>query len=212
MSGKVRDDYIDCLKKDKKEPGLRLWIQRREGDYFIIGGFWVGADPNVLEGKDDAPTSFDSVKLIGEPEVWRRDQIQEFAAKPEGNKGFFLNMKVGGQTKSLVVVPDPPDVAWLKETVVSPKKLSAASTYSNPCTGTSDSDTIYPRHPGGYFVPGTRTVNRTTTDAGHYGERFTVDRPDQVSVTISQSTGACELRQFATGQLQAVETYPQAVQ
>ncbi|UCI21365.1 hypothetical protein FJ970_10580 [Mesorhizobium sp. B2-1-8] len=106
--------------------------------------------------------------------------------------------------------PDSPPVVWLQKLVISPKELGAASTYSNPCTGTSDSDTIYPLHPGGHFVPNTRTTNRSTTDVSHYSEIFTVDRSDQVSVTIGQSTGACEHRQFANGRLQAMETYPQA--
>jgi hypothetical protein len=106
-------------------------------------------------------------------------------------------------------VADPPAVVWLKELVISKKELSAASTYSNPCSATSDSDTIYPLHPAGYFIVNTRTTNHYTTDPAHYGEVFTADRLDQVSVTITQSTGACELRGFAKGRLQAMETFPQ---
>ena len=188
-----------------------MWIKKSEGEYFTIGGFWIGANTDTPEAKYDVPPIIDGARLIGPPEVWKKAKTEEFVVKREGNNGFYLNMKIGGETKTIVAVADPPDVIWLKQVVSSPEKLAAASTDSNPCTGTSDSDTIYPAHPGGYFIANTRTINRSTTDASHYTEIFTVDRPDQVSVTIFQSTGACEHRQFASGQLQAVETYPQAV-
>lgn len=202
--------YGDCLEKDKSGPGLRLWIHKREGNYFTIRGFWIGANTDTPQATYDQQFLIDGGKVIGQPDVWKKTNTEEFLVIRDGNKGFYLNMKVGGQTKTLVAVADPPEVIWLKQPVVSPKKLSAVSTYSNPCTGTSDSDTIYPLHPGGYFVANTRTINRSTTDPSHYSESFTVDRPDQVSVTMYQSTGACEMRQSASGQLQAMETYPQA--
>ncbi len=210
VSGKALNDYVQCLEKAKNSPGLRLWIAKREGEYFTIGGFWIGANTNTPEAKYDAPPIIDGSKLIGPPEVWKKAKTEEFMVKRESKDGFLLNMRVGGETKTIVAVADPPEVIWLKQVVSSPKKLAAASTYSNPCTGTTDSDTIYPLHPGGYFVTNTRTTNHSTTDASKYGEIYTVDRPDQVSITITQSTGTCEHRQFASGQLQAVETYPQA--
>jgi hypothetical protein len=210
VSGRALDNYVQCLETDKNGPGLRLWIHKREGEYFTIRGFWIGANTNSLEAKYDALPILDGARLIGAPEIWIRAKTEEFVIKREGNNGFYLNMKVGGETKTIVVVADPPNVVWVRELVISPKKLSAASSNGNPCTGATDSDTIYPLHPGGYFVPNSRTINHSTTDEGHYAENFVVDKPDQVSVVMSQSTGACEHRQVASGQLQAVETYPQA--
>src|SRR6266446_1873067 len=66
VSGKALDDYVQCLEKekDKNVPGLRLWIQKREGEYFTIRGFWIGANPNTPEAKYDAPPIFDGVKPI----------------------------------------------------------------------------------------------------------------------------------------------------
>jgi hypothetical protein len=213
VSGEALNDYVTCLEKDKKGSGLRLWLKEKAGDYYTIGGFWIGANEDTPEGKYDAKPIIDGGTLIGEPQVWKKADTVEFVVKSPNKDGFYLSMSVGGDPpKTLVVVPDPPPVVWLKQPVVSSKKLSAASTYDNPCTAMSDSDTIYPVHPGGYFVKNTRTTNHSTTDGSHYGEIFTADRPDQVSVTITQSTGACEHRQFATGQLEAVETYPQANQ
>src|SRR5262249_34068088 len=143
VSGKALDDYVQCLETDKNAPGLRLWIQKREGDYFTIRGFWIGANTNTPQANYDAPPIIDGARLIGQPAVWKKAKTEEFVVKREGNSGFYLNLKVGGETKTIVAVADPPDVIWLKQAVISPKKLAAASTYSNPCTGTSDSDTIY---------------------------------------------------------------------
>ena|SRR5215831_4330759 len=85
---------------------------------------------------------------------------------------FFFGLKVGGKGKNIVEVADPPAVIWAKELVKSSKQLNPASTYENPCSGTMQTDTIIPTHPGGYFVAGTRTTNHTTNDAGHYGENL----------------------------------------
>lgn len=210
VSGKALDAYVQCLTNDKQSPGLRLWLQRNDGIYYTIGGFWIGANTLAPDAKYDATPLIDGGTLIGQPDDWKKAKTEEFVVKSNSKDGFYLNMKVGGETETLVVVPNPPDVTWLKQPVVSSKKLSAASTYSNPCNAGQDSDTIYPLHPGGYFVANTRTINHSTNDPGHYSENFTVDRPDEVSVTITQSTGACERRGFASGQLEAIETYPQA--
>jgi hypothetical protein len=210
VSGKALDDYVQCLQFDKTSPGLRLWVLNHAGKYYNLQGFWVGANTVTPDAKLDSPAIFDGGTPIGLPQDWVKGQTYPFAFKSEGPDGFYLSMSVGGQPNTLTVVPPPPNVVWLKHVVVSTKKLGASSTYSNPCTGTKDSDTIYPVYPGGYFVSGTRTTNHSTTDASYYSEKFTVDRPDQVSVEIGQSTGGCEHRQSASGQLEAVETYPQA--
>jgi hypothetical protein len=208
-SGRALDSYVQCLENDKNSPGLRLWIQKREGDYFTIRGFWIGANTNTPEAKLDAKL-IDGGRLIGEPDLWKKGKTEEFVVKRESSTGFYLNMKVGGETKTIVAIADPPAVVWLKQVVTSPRTLTVMSTYSNPCSGTSVEDTIRPVHPGGYFVANTRTTNHTTNDPGHYSETFTVDRPDQVTVRVVQSTGACELRGSATVRLEAMETFPQA--
>jgi hypothetical protein len=204
---------VQCLEKDKETPGLALWLQNRDGDYFTFRAFWVGADTKVGAAKYDAAPIVDGATLISKPDAWLKAKTEDVVVKRTANNDLYLNLKVGGQTRTKVIVKDPPTVVWLKQLVISPKLISAAPADRNPGCGVgSDSDTINPIHPGGYFVANTRTTNHSTTAPDKYSEVFTVDRPDQVSVTISQSTGACEHLQHAKGQLQAIETFPQAAQ
>ncbi len=206
VSGQALNAYVKCLEFDKQTPGLRLWLEETKGKYYTIKGFWVGAGT----GKYDEPPVIDGGTLVGPPTSWRSGETQTFAVKSDSMDGFYLTMKVGGEGYVLVAVPNPPDVIWLKQPVVSSKKLSVASTFSNPCSEGQVSDSIYPLHSGGHFVANTRTVNHSTNDPSHYSEKFTVDSPDQVSVTLTQNTGDCNRRGVASGQLEAIETYPQA--
>lgn len=213
LSEKALDAYVQCIEKDKEKPGLALWLQARDGDYFTFRAFWVGANTNEPAAKYDAPPIVDGGAMIGKPDAWLKSKTEEIVVKRTGNSDMYLNLKVGGQTKTKIIVKDPPPVVWAKQALISKKVMAAASHGPNPgCSAGSDSDTINPLHPGGSFVANTRTTNHSTSDPSRYGETFTIDRADQVSVTITQSTGACEVTQSAKGQLQAVETFPQAAE
>jgi hypothetical protein len=211
VSGKALDSFAQCLERDKETPGLALWLHSRDGDYFTFRAFWVGADTNIPAAKYDTAPILDGGTLIAKPDAWLKAKTEDIVIKRDKNNDFYLNLKVGGQTRTKVIVKDPPAVVWMKQPTVSHKVMIAASHGPNPgCSAGQDSDTINPLHPGGSFVPNTRTTNHSSSDPGNYRETFPVDRPDQVSVTITQSTGACEVGQSAKGQLQAVETFPQA--
>lgn len=213
VSGKAQDSYIQCLEKDKERPGLALWLQSRDGDYFTFRAFWVGSDTNVPAAKYDAEPIVDGGTIIGKPDAWLKAKTEEIVIKRTTNTDFYLNLKVGGQSRTKIIVKDPPAVVWVKQQVVSKKVMTAASHGPNPgCSAGSDSDTINPLHAGGTFVANTRTTNHSTSDPTRYSEIFSVDRPDQVSATITQNTGACEVTQSARGQLQAIETFPQAAE
>jgi hypothetical protein len=209
LNGKALDLYVQCLEKDKEKPGLALWFQSRDGDYFTFRAFWVGNDAGQGTAQYDAAPFVDGGAIISKPVSWIKAKTEDIVVKRTGNNDFYLRLSVGGQTKAKAIVKDPPVVVWNKQVITSTKALYAAPADRNPgCGFGTASDTIYPVHPGGYFVAGTRTTNHSTTSGDKYGETFTVDRPDQISVTITQSTGACEMHQEAKGQLQAVETFP----
>jgi hypothetical protein len=211
LSGRAQQMYVECLEKDKTSPGLALWLQSRDGDYFTFRAFWVGDDTRVPAAKYDREPVVDGGRIIAKPDAWVKGTTEDIVVKRTGNDDFYLKMQVGGKTKTKIIVKDPPSVVWLKQPNVSKKVLSAASHGPNPgCSAGSDSDTIYPLQPGGSFVVNTRTTNHSTSDPSRYSEQFTADRPDQVSVTITQNTGACEVTQSAKGQLQAIETFPKA--
>jgi hypothetical protein len=84
-SGKALDNYVQCLENDKNGPGLRLWLQKREGEYFTIRGFWIGANTDTPEGKLDAKI-IDGGRLIGEPGVWKKAKTEEFVVKRESKE------------------------------------------------------------------------------------------------------------------------------
>jgi hypothetical protein len=123
---------------------------------------------------------------------------------------MFINIKVGGQVGSIVVVKDPPSIVWNSAPVRSSVLMRASSHGPNPgCSAGTTRDCIYPTRPGGTFVPGSRAItDRYSSDSAKYGESFDVDRPDQVCVSMTQSTGACEVTQTAQGRLTAIERYP----
>ena len=213
ISGKALDNYTQWLEKDKERPGLALWLQSRDGDYFTFRAFWIGANTNIPAAKYDVAPIVDGGTIIGKPDAWLKAKTEEIVVRRNANNDMYLNLKVGGETATKVLVKDPPRVVWLRERVVSKKVMTATSHGPDPgCTAGADSDTISPLHPGGSFIPNTRTTNHSTLDPAHYGETYTVDRPDQVSVTITQSTGSCQVSQSGKGQLQVVETFPQAAE
>ena len=78
------------------------------------------------------------------------------------------------------------------------------------CGAGVDCDAIYPSHPGGFFVANTRTTLHSTNGPESYTETF-IERPDVITASTTQSTGACEHQKTAMGQLQAIETYPTSV-
>jgi hypothetical protein len=213
LSPRAQDSYVQCLEKDKSSPGLALWLQRRDGDYFTFRAYWIGSDTGVPAAKYDSEPLVDGGAVISKPTAWLKAKTEEIVVKRNGNNQFFLRLQVGGETTAKVVVQDPPAVVWLKELVASPTTFDVHPNPINPhCGFGTATDTIHPTHPGGYFVANTRTTNHASQDESTYRENFTVDRPDQVTVSVTQSTGACENTWHATGRLQAMETYPVAAQ
>lgn len=211
LSGKALDNYVACLERDKERPGLALWLQHRDGNYFTFRAFWVGADTRRPAARYDTPPVVDGGKIISNPEAWLKAKTEEIVVKRDGNNDLFLNLTVGGQTKSMVVVKDPPAVEWMNKPVTSEKLIKAHSHGPNPgCTGGEATDCIHPAHPGGLFVSGTATmVDGTSSDPSHYTALITRDMPSEICVKMTQFTGACEVTQSAQGRLTAVEMFPQ---
>lgn len=214
LSPKAMEAYTACLEKDKEKPGLVLWLKERQGDYFTFKAFWVGADTTVAVGTYDSEPFVDGGEVVGKPDAWVKSTTEEIVVKRQANTDLFLNLKVGGKTKSIVVVKDPPLVTWRKELRNSPKVMKASSWGPNPgCTPGEDTDYLVPIHPGGMLIEGSGVVvERTTTDPTSYKETFDVNTADRISVKITQATGACESHKTATGRLSAYEQYPVAAE
>jgi len=207
--------YLECLEKDKVAPGLRLWLNRREGDFLFFGAFWVGSDSSVATAEYDVKPLVDGGKIISSPPSWTKGKTEELVVKKEvDDQDVFLNLRVGGQSKSIVIVKEPPRVVWNTTPVKSPLLMRTGSHGPNPgCSAGQVSDCIYPTRPGGAFVPGSRAITeRSSSDPSTFGEDFYIDRPNQVCVKMTQSTGACEVSQSAQGRLMALERYPEAAE
>jgi hypothetical protein len=207
--------YLACLEKDRETPGLRVWLSHREGDFLTFGALWVGSDSKVHTATYDSVPVVDGGTIVSKPDQWMRGKVEEIVVKRSpDNKDIFFNLKVGGETQSTVVVRDPPRTIWNKSPVISQTLMRTTSHGSNPgCYAGEVTDCIFPTKPGSSFVSGSRAITeRTSTDLGSYKEDFFVDTPSKVCVRMTQSTGACEVVNIASGRLMAIERYPVAAE
>jgi hypothetical protein len=206
--------YVACLQGDRETPGIKLWLDSRQGDYLTFGAFWVGSDISIPTAKYDAPPLVDGGTVVSMPDAWFKAKSEQIVVKRNGNNDMFVSLKVGGQSRAQVIVKDPPAVAWYTTQTASPRLMRASSSGPNPgCSAGVATDCIIPTKPGGSFVPKSAAVTeRTSNDPSTYGEAFYIDTPGQICVRMTQSTGACEVSHTATGRLSAIERYPQATE
>ena len=52
------------------------------------------------------------------PATWTKGKTEEILVKRNGNEDFYLSLRVGGESKSFVIVKDPPTVTWVKTPVM----------------------------------------------------------------------------------------------
>jgi hypothetical protein len=203
------DAYKQCL--NHNTPGMYIWLSDHQGDYYTFTGFWVGNNVDQPTAKYDSPPSVTPpAKLIDYPSEWHKGVEDTFVVQSDGTSDFLLRSAVAGKRGSYVIVKDPPNISWKTQPTVSANLIKAASHGPNPgCSAGQARDCISPSHPGGSFVAGTAAmVESSTSDPGHYGVLFDINRLDRVCVVMTQSTGACENGQSAQGRLSAVEKFP----
>lgn len=204
------DAYAKCLEAEKT-PGLKVWLENRQGDYLTFGVIWNTPDLSQGTAKFDVDPFIDGGDKVSQPPILINGKPEAIVVKRTGNNDLFLRLKVGGQTATQVIVKDPPIIAFRSSQVISPRIIKAFSSGPNPgCSAGVATDCISPIHPGGTFVPKSAAMTEfTSTSPGTYSEKFR-ESPDQVCVVITQSTGACEVHNVASGRLSATEKYPQA--
>jgi hypothetical protein len=91
LSKRALGNYVTCLILDKEKPGLRIWLDDRQGDYFTFKAFWVGADTIVPAAKYDAPPIVDGASIISGPEAWVKGTTEDITIKRNGNNDFYLS-------------------------------------------------------------------------------------------------------------------------
>ncbi|KQW82038.1 hypothetical protein [Ensifer sp. Root127] len=214
LSAKALAAYRECLVLDKEKPGLRLWLNSREGDFFFFNSFWVGTDTKQGIAQYDAEPFVIGGTVVGKPDAWIKGTTEEVVIQRNGNNDILLRMNVGGLVKTQVIVKDPPAVTWDTKPAASLRLIKTASHGPNPgCSAGEITDCIHPTRPGGYFVVGSAAMTeRSSSDPSRYSEKFYLDTPDQVCVKMTQSTGACEVTQSAQGRLTVLEKFPLSAQ
>ncbi|NEI26816.1 hypothetical protein [Rhizobium ruizarguesonis] len=210
MSPAALASYGICMERDKERPGLALWLQDRQGDFLTLKSYWVGADTNLAAASWDSEPIVDGGRVVSKPDAWIKARTEEIVIRRDGNVDVFLSIKVGGASKSYVVVKDPPNVTWRTKPVISQTALRAASHGPNPgCSAGAAEQCIHASEPGGVLEAGSAAITeRTTTDPTRYSSRITVNSPGKICMEITQSTGACEVVQSASGRVSAMERYP----
>jgi hypothetical protein len=213
LSSSALNSYESCLESDRDKPGLTVWLNSKQGDYFTFKAFWVGMNAEVPVARN-ATERVDGGRIVAKPNVWVRGKIEEIVVKRNVNDDILLELTVDGEVRSYVLVKDPPPVIWKSRPVISERLMRAGTRGANPgCSAGQANDCIYPRQPGGSFVPGSAgIIERLTSDPSKYNEQFSMNTPAQICVTITQSTGACETTQSAQGRLTAIERFPEATE
>lgn len=213
LSPKALDAYVACLERDKERPGLTVWLQGRQGDFFTFRAFWIGSDVSLPSAKWDAEPLIDGGTVVSRPASWLKAKTEEIVIKRPTNVDLFLNLKVGGEVRSMIIVKDPPAVAWLQKPVISGVLMKASTHGPNPgCSAGETTDCVFPAHPGGSLVlKSAALTERSSSDPGKYSESFS-ETPDKICAKMSQNTGCCECTQTAQGRLLAIERYPQAAE
>lgn len=200
--------YIACL--GDNSPGLNIWLDKKQGDFLTFNAIWVGNDTALGSATLDAEPVVFGGQLIDVPMTWTKGEVQTVVVRRDGNQDVYLGLDVGGKPGSAVVVRDPPRWEWVNQVVVADRLMSATSSYSNPCTAGEDTSCIYPMH-GGLFRTETAVISDlSSSDRSNYSQVFEQLSPHQICVRITQSTGACQFRQTASGRLSALEEVPVA--
>jgi hypothetical protein len=209
LSQKIGDSakamYIACLRGQKTGEGLRLWLDRREGDYYFINGFWIGADPKAKGLLNKNETMEDGVGIIKIPDEWPPKAERSIVLKAGKTSGGMINIAVGAQSKSLVFYADPPHVNMINVEYRGPEMV-ARSGGATSCERQTEERCLTPKNPGGYFVP--KTVRFEGSRASDTGFEITRDTTSQVCVRVWALSPVCQTEVRVDGRPVVVERYP----
>ncbi|RUW95041.1 hypothetical protein EOA30_32975, partial [Mesorhizobium sp. M8A.F.Ca.ET.059.01.1.1] len=188
MPASALADYENCLKATIGLPGLRIWLGGKQGDYLIFNAFWVGKNVVGVNVGYDAQPIVDGGIIVSKPERWYLGKTEQIVVKRIGNNDVFIQLNVGGESGSQVIVRDPPQVTWDTQPVISDTVMRACSHGPNPgCSAGQVKDCIYPKRPGGHFIQGSHSVTQfSSSDPTRNLVQFDTDTPEMTCVKITQ--------------------------
>src|SRR5262249_761848 len=126
ISGNALQAYIACLDRSRQTPGIVIWLDKREGDYFSLNAFWVGDRGESIGKFDQGFLLIDNGTVVAKPETWDTGKNVQIVIKKTPDVDAFLNVGVNGKRRSLVLVRDPRVVTMATAQVIG-QRLSANS-------------------------------------------------------------------------------------
>jgi hypothetical protein len=201
----VKSAYVDCLRAKTVEPGLSIWLDRREGDYYFLRAIWVGKDNKAKGVLARSEIAEDEVYIIKIADEWRSGVEREIVVKAGKNPGGVINITIGQQSQSFVFIADPLRVRML--TIAKPgADMSVRSGGSVSCERHTNEQCLVPGHISGYFVPG--TVKFDGTAPSGTGFEVTKDTTSEVCVRVSALSATCQTEVRVDGKPVVMERYP----
>jgi hypothetical protein len=202
---KVKSAYVECLRAQTVEPGLNMWLDRREGDYYFLRAIWVGKDNKAKGVLARNEIAEDEVYIIKIADEWRSRAEREIVVKAGKNPGGVINITIGQESKSFVFIADPLRIRML--TLATPgADMSVRSGGSVSCERHTNEQCLVPGHISGYFVPG--TVKFDGTEPSGTGFEVTKETTSEVCVRVWALSATCQTEVRADGKPVVVERYP----
>ena len=207
IADNVKEVYVECMRAQTVEPGLRLWLDRREGDYYFLHGIYVGNDAKSRGQLVREELSEDDVSVIKIPAEWRPRVEREVVVKKGKTNSGMVSFTVGQQLGSFVFIPDPDRIRMLSAERPGPE-MSVRSGGSVSCERHTFDQCLVPDHINGYFVPG--TVKFDGTQPLGTGFEVTKESTSEVCVRVWALSATCQTEVRIDGKPTVVERYPLA--
>lgn len=203
--------YSECLTSSKSSPGLRLWLVKREGDFYTLRTFWVG-DSNQAKGSLDQPPQFSDLEIKSMPKEWPKGEVRDILVKKSPDADAFLSLTVSGHTKHLVLLKNLRTVPYARTTIYG--NLVTATSGGNgksPNCGGHCAQTLQscvtPQH-GGYLVPDSVAAAEVETVGSVARADVTMRTLDRACVDFVSTTTAKEVYVVSGGRVSVAEVYP----
>jgi hypothetical protein len=207
LSGKALEAYVACLTLDKERPGITAWLSKREADYYTLRVFWVGLTPQGI-GNFGAPIQVMNGQLVRSPKQWVRAVTEEVVIKKNPFADAYVSFDVAGQTGGIAIVHDP--APFLQRAISSPTVMNVDSSNisGKVCGPKSTQDCIRPTQKGAFLrLNSANLIEAKIGDPNTFSTKITQNQPEQICMTITQSTGCCECHNVSSARLTAIEQY-----
>ncbi|MBX5216469.1 hypothetical protein HJC05_19975 [Rhizobium sp. NLR9a] len=206
--------YAKCLEQDRQSPGLRLWLDKAEGPYYRLKGFWIGRDTTQGLGYLNDKIATRGFEVIQVDKEWTKGQTYEVVLQKQPDVDAFVSIKVGDESASYISVVPPPPLVMANAKVENPDKVGIG-------TGGSHDDKsewnqpksavrcVSPTAPGRYLLQGSGNVSelaREGTDE-RASWQVTKDDPNEICITFRTSTGDKKVRNKISGKAYAFERF-----